>query len=625
MPTIQSLGQKAVSDTFIENYSHFFPHNTYSIISYVDTIVFIVPDKYNEPGFPKENRYRIDESINSFNFGFRYIIPGKQSDSINYSNYDIIAYGNRENNTWLAKYYDLFPISLFESSFDNLKHILFAWFNPINYKKATFVHYYKNDEYKLSQDILDLGATVNLVADTGRVFLGWFNLDENKIFISKERDKKLHSIEKLDKYPNSRSKKSLSCEELKSEMLMSDFASFNLSDKDINDFFNNINDLSWIKTIADSNNVVLLGENHYFEISAHLRNRIFFTLNTFDYYPWLILEKQYSYTPFVNYFLSLKGKDSLNFYNKYLTHIINDEETLVLLKHVKRWNNISQEKQLSIGYSDIEHNYNSTIEHLLIPYLKSIGMHDIKCNHIENIDELDSIVNTIKQKIDIIKSKNNSFLSNREIDNIIVNLEKTIKAYNLNNSDGFRAFSSIRNPQYIKNILSFKGEKNTKFVVFGGSQHFREPSYTQDSSNVFNYLNYFHEPTKNKVCNIFLSVINYTYKGLDIDANKVNKMGKGYKNLVKDAQQIKDTLGTLDISVSVFSKPYEFIKELNLNGCLNGNKPFLFNQVYWKNRIASYKDLGRKEYRVAQNYYHYYTSFKKTIIIPQSEIINCIE
>ncbi|GAB4379396.1 MAG: hypothetical protein Kow0042_28750 [Calditrichia bacterium] len=69
-----------------------------------------------------------------------------------------------------------------------------------------------------------------------------------------------------------------------------------VSDEDINDSFSNIDELRWLESTARKNRMILPGESHRSQTIHHLRNRILFVLNTFDPFPLIVLEKQFSHS-----------------------------------------------------------------------------------------------------------------------------------------------------------------------------------------------------------------------------------------------------------------------------------------------------------------------------------------
>jgi erythromycin esterase-like protein len=148
-----------------------------------------------------------------------------------------------------------------------------------------------------------------------------------------------------------------------------------LSLEDINEDFSNINDLAWLQEIGKAKRAVLVGEDHFNKYIQNLRNRILFALNTYDYYPVIILERPFPYTAFVNHYLQIGDDHEAElFYEKNLTRIVNTREEYDLLHHIRRWNRHHPEKPISAGYYDIEKTKDElsvTLNQILLPTFNS--------------------------------------------------------------------------------------------------------------------------------------------------------------------------------------------------------------------------------------------------------------
>ena len=60
-------------------------------------------------------------------------------------------------------------------------------------------------------------------------------------------------------------------------------------------------------------------------------------MNTYDYFPLIILERPFTYTAFVNYYLQFEDDNEAEvFYEKNLLQIVNTEEEYDLLQHIRR-------------------------------------------------------------------------------------------------------------------------------------------------------------------------------------------------------------------------------------------------------------------------------------------------
>jgi len=147
-----------------------------------------------------------------------------------------------------------------------------------------------------------------------------------------------------------------------------------LDTDDINQDFSNIDDLAWLQPLVRESRVVLLGETHYFQYIHHLRNRFVFALNTFDRYPTVMLERQYSFSPFLDHYVGLTEEEAAEFERANRGLFLNGFTVdFQFLEHVRRWNATHPEKRISVGCYDIEHDACLTIEQILRPYRCQAG------------------------------------------------------------------------------------------------------------------------------------------------------------------------------------------------------------------------------------------------------------
>ncbi len=145
-----------------------------------------------------------------------------------------------------------------------------------------------------------------------------------------------------------------------------------LSAEDIHADFSNIGDLDWLAPIAREHRVLLLGEIHYYQYLQHLRNRLLFALNTVDAYPTLILERQYSTTPFLNHYLNIAQDEDADAFARDIQDMLVDDTDRQLLRHLRRWNTMHPDRKIRVGCSDIEHHYRVTFRQILFPYFARV-------------------------------------------------------------------------------------------------------------------------------------------------------------------------------------------------------------------------------------------------------------
>ena len=89
-----------------------------------------------------------------------------------------------------------------------------------------------------------------------------------------------------------------------------------------------------------------------------------------------------------------------------LTEMINPQEQYNLLLHIRRWNSKHPEKQLRVGFSDIEHDYKTTIKNIIIPYFNKIEVDT--STDIDNLTDIDlgKLLPDYRKKLEIAKEKN---------------------------------------------------------------------------------------------------------------------------------------------------------------------------------------------------------------------------
>ena len=297
-----------------------------------------------------------------------------------------------------------------------------------------------------------------------------------------------------------------------------------LQTDDINPEFSNIDDLSWLQPLVKDCRVVLLGETHYFQYIHHLRNRLLFALNTFDRYPSVMLERQYSFSPFLNHYVGLRDKEAREFERANGELFLNGfTADFQLLQHVRRWNATHPEKRIRVGCYDIEHDARLTIEQVLRPYftdatqaLEANGQRadpnisaaliavarifDHRREH--SSEHLKDALRPVKEALAVAKDANVAgrypFLTAGFIEQVLVNLESTHAAYS-------QDFNRHRQQAMIRNLTdpNYLGESFTsgKVLLHAGEAHTATcvPYSLGDNSPAEgSYLTYEFEPTKGK-------------------------------------------------------------------------------------------------------------------------------
>ena len=152
---------------------------------------------------------------------------------------------------------------------------------------------------------------------------------------------------------------------------LSSVESLTLSSADIDSTFSNIADLAWLRPIAVQNRLILFGESHYYRTIDHLSTRMLFAVNTFDSYPFVSFEHEYSRGILYDHFVQIKDEnEAREFLTEILGQFITTEEFLTYLEHIREWNLRHPQRLIHVGAHDIEHGYRETIDGILVPFFR---------------------------------------------------------------------------------------------------------------------------------------------------------------------------------------------------------------------------------------------------------------
>ena len=339
-----------------------------------------------------------------------------------------------------------------------------------------------------------------------------------------------------------------------------------LQTDDINQAFSNIDDLPWLQPLVKDCRVVLLGETHYFQYIQHIRNRLLFALNTFDRYPTVILERQYSFSPFLNHYVGLRDKEARAFERANGKLLLNGfTADFQLLQHMRRWNAAHPEKRIQVGCYDIEHDACLTIEQVLRPYftdatqaLEANGqkvdpnvpaalsavarLFEHRREH--SSDDLKDALRPIKEALAVAKGANvvgrYPFLTADFIERVIVNLESTHAAYS-QDVHRHRQQAMIRNltdPHHLGTSFT-----SGKVLLHAGAAHTatRVP-YAKGETVPWegSYLAHEFEPTKGRTFSLFLSgfAISSVRQLQQVDLDRYGRLrDTAYGHIVGKVQQ----------------------------------------------------------------------------------------
>lgn len=437
-----------------------------------------------------------------------------------------------------------------------------------------------------------------------------------------------------------------------------------LSTDDINKNFSNIEDLSWLEPIAKAHQVVLIGESHYFQYIKHLRNRILFALNIFDTYPILILERSYSHTPFINYYLSLEQEDDVRQFEQENADVFLDESDYQLFHHIRRWNRLHPEHTIQVGCSDIEHDYAFTFHHIVFPYVIGLNLSiktdsekfqgnlskyilDLewifKTHRLTSFLEIEEAFRPLESFIAVAKERQfigeYSFLTPEYIVNVIENLKSSYNAYT-------QDFFQHRQQAIIRNLTNecFLGNYFNvgKMLIHAGSYHtpthypnLKEDNFLREGS----YLTYEFELTKGTTYSIniwglaFSSILDM--KDVDI---AVESWGRTeYGDIIENIQQaVTQKLVSQDAAYYIhtdklqytdrhqdteFAGREAFMRCISHIGYQHHNQPVLFQQIPWSNLLEQSKLLSLKHYTSLAELQKVWQQYDLNIMVPVSPLI----
>lgn len=401
------------------------------------------------------------------------------------------------------------------------------------------------------------------------------------------------------------------------------------SNEDINSGFTNIKDLTFLNNISNENKIVMVGETHYSKNISKLRNRIFFALNSFDYYPLIITENSYSITEYSNYYIHIKdNNDAKYFLENELSNFLHTEDDLLFLNQLRSWNN-KNEKQLSIGGSDLEFSYSIVLEKILKPYFYKLK--NVDKTKVDKIIDLGKnqtneffieIVPYLKQSREENIIGNYPFINLQYISNIITNFSSTNNAFRYS-FEYYRQKSIVRN--LTDNAFFGKILEEKKVMIHGGGEHMKSHFVYPENANFFSegsYLNNDYKLTKNKTYSIMLECLAYSYG--EMKNRKLKdciQQGSQYNSMIKTFQK------GFEKGIINEQKPY-FIYE-NRNEILK-----FYSQYYYKNQSISIspenwekiKNLNFNNDDLTNAFIkskdENYKDYDKYIIIPASEIVS---
>ncbi|MBN2613761.1 MAG: hypothetical protein JXB00_19545 [Bacteroidales bacterium] len=275
---------------------------------------------------------------------------------------------------------------------------------------------------------------------------------------------------------------------------------------------NNISDMNWLQPIAQKYKTICIGELHHLKYNKPIFERILFSLNKFDYYPQLILELPYSYSAYINFYVSIQNDEEAKSYSDTLLSKI-DNVDMPMFEIIRKWNKENPKKKIQIGCSDIEHNFVKTIKLILNPYLSKI---DPNANLNYSVE--DSLRDYLfRAKRIISEAKENNLVGNfpfetaTYMESVLKNLESSIsikldpkKFYD--HTDRFKVMiRNVTDDLFLGNQVA-----NSKCVFYGGEEHFRifnDGSIINAKKTEGYYLAHYFKPTEDSVYSIAMRTL----------------------------------------------------------------------------------------------------------------------
>lgn len=403
-----------------------------------------------------------------------------------------------------------------------------------------------------------------------------------------------------------------------------------LADEDILDTFDNVSDLEWLRPVAKDNKVVLFGEIHYHESIHLLRNRILFALNQFDSFPCLAIELQYSMSAFLDYYVSLRSdNEARRFYTDVLYGFVTDEQFYQLLEHIRQWNKKFRGKRIHLVAYDIEHDYQTTLRNIVLPYFRGIdSSFKIDIPSFITLD-FDSLLPDLRLRIVRAKAVNHigafAFLTPVYIEAVIDNLES------LYNSQRFgMTFDYVRQRALIRNLTDsrFLGKYflNGKVMIFAGGYHTATHVRFPDNANFFregSYLNYDFEPTKGKTFSIFARGYALRLGPMStVNLDSCLRQGGEYNGIVSTFQSAyREGLVSSD-QYYLIHWVFNALDSLWFRlAYANRHTPIFIQKIRWQELFAVAKTISTNEYNYARRVRDEIERYDAYIIVPQSNLI----
>lgn len=401
------------------------------------------------------------------------------------------------------------------------------------------------------------------------------------------------------------------------------------STDNINPNFSNLNNPAWLSNIPKDNKVLLIGESHYSTLIHNIRNHIIFSINKTNYYPLIIFEQQYSITPFVNYYLSLKDDvKAKNFFSSTLTNFVDTKGDSTLYELLRNWNKQNPDKMIEVGFSDLEFNADLTYDKILKPYFLNLHLNSSKIDSIFNLkpDDLFSTLESLVKKAEKEKLVGDfPFIDNKYIKNVISNLKYTSDFFNLNRSQlgiYYRQKGIIHNLTN-ENVFG-KKLKNSKVIIYCGGFHATNRVEYPDGGNIFregSYLTYDYKKTKGKTYSIMIEGLAYNLGEMSRISLDNKFSGSQYKDIATRLKKAYDQkLIDSDKPYFAFDDKNDFFKMIAHFGFKYKTNAFLLNSCNWGKLINDPKSTNTDLQYLIEYYKKKINQYDKYIYINYSPI-----
>ncbi|HOW86381.1 MAG TPA: hypothetical protein P5119_10985 [Candidatus Aminicenantes bacterium] len=406
-----------------------------------------------------------------------------------------------------------------------------------------------------------------------------------------------------------------------------------LTAEDIGPEWANIDDLRWLEPIARANKAVLLGENHYYRSIHNLCNRILFALNTFDSYPYLMMELPYSSSPFIDQYVGLADDAAAAaFFDRHVSGFASMEEDRLRLEHIRRWNKSHPDRRIHVGTYDIEHQYAVTLRDVLLPYFERNGRTWPVDPAGQATRELEAVALEMAAANAELKAPRLDpdlpFVTPAYIGCVIENLLSIIRA-RIYNFDYYRQRGIVRNltdPRFHGRAF-----EESKVLIHGGSYHTPSKFPYPEGGNFLReggYLAHDYAPTKGRTYSIRFDGLSFRLGGMaGFDMAAGLPCGSGYRYIVTTMQKAhKDGLLDKDGHYIIGDgvpgpETAAFYAVLFKAAAANDFAPFLVRSIDWDGLL---KAAGEKNAKLADEIAKWrdeYGRYDALVFVPRSDIL----